>query len=89
MEKHGGMISTGEYSLFVQHSFLANSISSHLVAKQEEIPLEIMSFVLRNTSFHASKCYLTYRKIVRRGADGYTSPSKEGVLRTFIALGRF
>jgi hypothetical protein len=34
-------------------------------------------------------CYavlLTCRKILRHGADGITSPTKEGVLRTFTAL---
>jgi hypothetical protein len=29
---------------------------------------------------------LKYRKIIRHGADGFTSPLKEGVLRIFIAL---
>jgi hypothetical protein len=32
--------------------------------------------------------FFNIRKILRYGADGFTSPPKEGVLRTFIALGR-
>jgi hypothetical protein len=36
--------------------------------------------------FHTSKGTLTCRKISRLGTEGFTSPSKEGVLRIFIAL---
>jgi hypothetical protein len=35
--------------------------------------------------FHNSKGSLTCGKIQRHGAGGFTSPSKEGVLRIFIA----
>jgi hypothetical protein len=37
---------------------------------------------------HTSKGPLTCRKFLRRGADSFASPPKEGVLRIFIALGR-
>jgi hypothetical protein len=39
--------------------------------------------------FHTSKGSLTCRKILGHGASGFNSPPKEGVLRNFIALGRF
>jgi hypothetical protein len=38
--------------------------------------------------FHTSKRCLTYRNILRNGADGFTSPPKEGVMQIFVALGR-
>jgi hypothetical protein len=34
-----------------------------------------------------SKGFLTFRKIFRNGADGFTSSQKEGELRNFIAFG--
>jgi hypothetical protein len=61
------------------------STSSHLVAKQEE-PVKDMNFVLRSIFVHTSKGFLTYRVILRRGAEGFTSPPKEGVLRICIAI---
>jgi hypothetical protein len=42
----------------------------HLVAKEEDL----------------AKGSLTCRKILRHGADGFTSPPKEGVLRIFTAF---
>jgi hypothetical protein len=99
---------------------------SRLVAKQEDLPKEIMSFALRSMSFineiwgyhrhyynvsvvlgfravsentrcqnsrqhqhyhfHISKGYLTRYKLLYHGADGFTSPPKEGVLRIFVAV---
>jgi hypothetical protein len=41
---------------------------------------EVFLFKLRWDFFFAC------RKILRHGADGFTSPPKEGVLRIFIAL---
>jgi hypothetical protein len=40
-----------------------------------------MNLGLRSIFVHTSK-------ILRHGADGFTSPTKEGMLRTLIALGR-
>jgi hypothetical protein len=58
---------------------------SRLVAKQKELANEMMYFSLRSIFVHTSKGFLTCRKILH-GADGFTSPPKEGVLRIFIAL---
>jgi hypothetical protein len=61
--------------------------SSHLVAKQEELAVEIMTFPYEVVClFHTSKGSLTYRKILRHGASGFASPLKEGVPQIFIAL---
>jgi hypothetical protein len=43
-------------------------------------------FCLTQYLFHLSKGSLTCRKILRHGADGFTSPAMEGVQRIFIAL---
>jgi hypothetical protein len=37
-------------------------------------------------SLHTPQGSLTRRKILRHGADGFTSPQKEVVIRIFIAL---
>jgi hypothetical protein len=58
-----------------------NPTSNHLVAKQDELAMEIMKYL-----FHSSKGSLTCRKILRHQADGFTSPPKEAVLRIFIAI---
>jgi hypothetical protein len=44
-----------------------------------------LEFNLRGIS-HTSQGYLTYRKVLQHGADGFIYPSKEGVLRVFIAF---
>jgi hypothetical protein len=61
-------------------------LTSHLVAKQEELAKKIINFAFAKYLFHTSKRSLTCRKILRHGADGFTSPPKEGVLRIFITL---
>jgi hypothetical protein len=43
MEKHGVMILTGENSFIPQIS--GNPVSSHLVAKQDEITKDMMNFL--------------------------------------------
>jgi hypothetical protein len=43
-------------------------------------------FCLKKCLFHTSKDYSTCRKDLRHGAEGFTSPPKESVLRIFIAL---
>jgi hypothetical protein len=45
-----------------------------------------MNLSLRIIFVHTSKGSWTCRKILRYGADGFTSPPKEGVLRIFIAF---
>jgi hypothetical protein len=62
-----------------------NPTSSHLVAKQEELMMEMMNFALRSI-FRTSNGSLTCHKILRHGANGFTSPPKEGMLWIFIAL---
>jgi hypothetical protein len=62
-----------------------NPTGSHLVAKQEEIAKDMMNFegydefCLMNYIFQTSKVSLTYRKILLHGANGFTSPRKEGM----------
>jgi hypothetical protein len=51
-----------------------NYASSHVVQKQEELAKELG--------------FSTCLKILRHGADDFTSPPKESVLRIFTALGR-
>jgi hypothetical protein len=41
---------------------------------------------LRSIFVHTSKGFLTCRKTLRNGADGFTFPPNEGVLRIIIAL---
>jgi hypothetical protein len=74
--------------------FSLNSTNSHLVAKQEEVAKEIMNLVLWSIFVCTSKGFLTCRKILRRGADGFTPPSEERCDADFyrcyksVALGR-
>jgi hypothetical protein len=46
----------------------------------------MMNLALRIIFDHTSKGYLTRRKILRHGADGFASAPKEDVIRIFIAL---
>jgi hypothetical protein len=59
---------------------------SYLVAKQKKVGEDMMNLALPSIFAHTSKGLLTSRKILRYGADGFTFPSKEGVLRIFIVL---
>jgi hypothetical protein len=43
MEKHGGMILTGENSFVPQ--IYGNPVNSHLVAKQDEVAKDMMNFL--------------------------------------------
>jgi hypothetical protein len=64
MENHGGMMSTGK--LIRPPELSRNPTSSHRAAKQNK-----MIFV------HTSKVFLMFSKILRHGADGFTSPPKQ------------
>jgi hypothetical protein len=66
--------------------FSGNHISSHIAAKQEEQAKKIMNLALRSIFVHTSKWFLTCRKILRHGADGFASTPNEGVLRIFVTL---
>jgi hypothetical protein len=59
-----------------------NSTNSHVVAKRKKLGKGYDEFGL--TKYLCS--YRTCRKILQHGADGFTSPPKEGVLRNYIAL---
>jgi hypothetical protein len=52
----------------------------HLFTKQGEVAKEIMNSPLRSIIVHTSKGALICRKILRHGADGFTSALKEVVL---------
>jgi hypothetical protein len=59
---------------------------SHLVASISNGQAKgIMNLTLRSIFIHTCKWFLTCHKILWRGADGFTSPPKEGVLRIFVA----
>jgi hypothetical protein len=58
----------------------------YLVAKQEELAKKIINLALQIIFVHTSKGYLTCCKMLRHGADCFTSSRNEGVLRIFIAL---
>jgi hypothetical protein len=51
---------------------------------REELAKKMISFAL--ISFHTSNHCLTCHRILRHGTDGFTFPSKEGVLRICIAF---
>jgi hypothetical protein len=48
--------------------------------------VKMMNLSLRSIFIHTLKGCLKCRKILRHGADGYTSPPKEGVLRILLPL---
>jgi hypothetical protein len=85
VEDHGGMISTGEL-LIRSTELFGDPTSSHLVAEHKDLA-KAMNLAVRSIFVHTSMGFLTYRQVLRHGAD-FTSPPKEGVLRLFIALGR-
>jgi hypothetical protein len=87
MENHRGMISTGENLWFDnQRDLSGETTSSHLVAKQRNWAKEIINLALRRVFVHTWKGFLTCRKILRHGANGFTSTPKEGVLRIIWPL---
>jgi hypothetical protein len=85
MENHGGMISTRE-NLIRPPELSGNptNSSSRKSGRIGEGNYEFCAF--RNTSFHTPNGSLTCREILRHGIDGFTSLSREGVLRIVIAL---
>jgi hypothetical protein len=50
-----------------------NHTSSHLVAEQDELAEEVLNLALRSIFVHTSKGRLTCCKILRLGADSFTS----------------
>jgi hypothetical protein len=75
-----------DYLLIRPPGFSDNPTSSHLLANQEELGEINDESGLLNIFVHISKWLFICLKILRLGTYGFTSPEKEGVLRTFIAL---
>jgi hypothetical protein len=75
MENHGGMISVGDI-LIRPPELSGNPTSSHLVGKQEEFGEGNDEFGLTKFLCSYFEGSLTYRKILRHGADGFSSPQK-------------
>jgi hypothetical protein len=73
---------SSNHSRFIHQSSLFWLQQRYLVAKRRETGREM------TTEFYLSylKGSLTYRKILRHGADGFTFPPKEIALRIFIVL---
>jgi hypothetical protein len=84
MENHGGMIST-ENAANLSTRALLKSYQVSSSSKAAEIG-EGNEYCPRKHLSHISKGFLTFRIILRHGADGFTSPPKEDMLRIFVAL---
>jgi hypothetical protein len=74
------------HSWFIHQSSLLSGCSRNLVAKRGETGREIDAEICLSVSLPYLKKSLTCREVLRHGADGFTSPPKEAVLRIFIAL---
>jgi hypothetical protein len=81
MEDLGG-ISAEENSWFVHQSCLAIPPAESCSSKSGGTGRRNDEFGLTKYLFHTSKGFVTFRKILRHGANGFSSPSKKGVLRT-------
>jgi hypothetical protein len=77
--------STEEKTDSSTRAFWHSCQQSHIVAKKKELAKETC---LTKYLFHTYKGFLTCRKILRHGADGFASLPKEGVLQIVIAPGR-
>jgi hypothetical protein len=55
-----------------------NPASSHLVASRRNLAKEIMNLALEAFLFILRSDFFTCRKVLRHGADGFTSPSMDG-----------
>jgi hypothetical protein len=84
MDNHGGIMPTGETPNSSTRALWKSCQQSYLVAKQEELAKKIMNLALQSISIYTFKGSLTNRNILLHGADGFTSPPKEGVLQIFI-----
>jgi hypothetical protein len=63
-----------------------SSKKSHLVARQEEFEERNDTFSIRSIFFHPLKVFLIYRKILRRGADGFITLRRKGCCRFLSPL---
>jgi hypothetical protein len=83
-EKPGGMM-TGKTPYSSTRALWKSYYQRHLVAKQLELAKEMINFASR-VPLSYFKVLLTCCNFLSRGADGFVSTSKEGVLLTCIAL---
>jgi hypothetical protein len=88
MDNRGGIISTEEIPGSSTRALWQSYQDIHLVAKQEELAKRNDQFCLTKCHSHTSKGSLGCRKILRHGADSFTSSPKEGVTRICVALGQ-
>jgi hypothetical protein len=63
-----------------------NPTSSHPVPKQEELGEGNYDFGMRSIFVHTPKGFLTCLKILRHATDGFTCPTKKGVLLIFFVF---
>jgi hypothetical protein len=82
VESHGGMTLAGK--TYSSTRALWQSYQQSPSSKEGELG-EWNNLALQIIFVHSSKGFLTFRKILQ-GADGFTAPPKEGVLRIFIAF---
>jgi hypothetical protein len=88
IEAHGG-ISTWENFWFVHQISLEILPAESSSDKAGGIGKLNYEFYLTRHLCDTSKVSLTFREILRHGANGFTSLPKEGVLRIFIASAGF
>jgi hypothetical protein len=86
MKNHGGMISTGKTPDSSIRGLWQSYQQSRLGANQEELGEWNGKFGLQSIFVHTSKRYFICCKISRHGADDFTYPPKECVLRTLTPL---
>jgi hypothetical protein len=77
---------SSNHSRFIHQTFLPWLQKRHLVEKLGETGQEMVAKFGLSVSLSYLKGYLARRKVLRQGADGFTSFPKEGVLQIFIAL---
>jgi hypothetical protein len=77
---------SSNHSRFIRQNSLLWLQHRHLVAERGETGREMAAEFCPSASLSYLKVSLTCLKILRHGADGFTSPPKEVVLRIFIAL---
>jgi hypothetical protein len=85
MDNQGEIISAGKTPDSSTTALRQSYQQSHLVAKQEDLGEGNKDLAARSIFVHTSNGFLTFHKILRHEADGFTSPPKEVVLRIFMA----
>jgi hypothetical protein len=85
MESHVGMIWQGKTDSSTR-SLQQSYQQCRLIENQAKLGKGNNEFCLRSIFVHTSKWFLIFREIILHGADSFTPPPKESVLRIFIAL---